>query len=435
MAEQVGRVLGGRYRLRALVGTGASAQVYLADDITLKRAVAVKMLHPSLADDPGFLKRFRAEAQAAAALNHPNIMAVYDWGEEEIAGTLGSNQAYLVCEYLSGGSLRAMLDRGRLLTPSQALIVGLETARALDYAHRRGFVHRDIKPANLLFGEDRRLRIADFGLARALAEAAWTEPAGVVMGTARYASPEQARGLAVDGRTDVYSLALVLTEAVTGKVPFASDTVTATLMNRLDKLMPVSADLGPLAPVVERAGRPDPEERFESGELSKALVLTAERLPRPQPLPLVPTLPDAPGEPTMLGMPAAPAEPEAQAGATAAAALPTGPHGGVTIVAEPVVAVVTAPGSPSTMAVAAASTTCRLLVPPGCPPSGGGHAAGCRRSPRSRTGDAGGRGSWRSWRCSLRPVPVPRTGSAWIASRAIRCRRSSAWTSRWPRTW
>lgn len=301
MADQVGRVLGGRYRLRALVGTGASAQVYLADDITLKRPVAVKVLHPSLADDPGFLKRFRAEAQAAAALNHPNIMAVYDWGEEEEPGTLGASRPYLVCEFLAGGSLRAMLDRGRLLSPSQALIVGLECARGLDYAHRRGFVHRDVKPANLLFGEDRRLRIADFGLARALAEAAWTEPAGVVMGTARYASPEQARGQAVDGRTDVYSLALVLTEAVTGKVPFAADTVTATLMNRLDKLLPVSAELGPLAPVVERAGRPDPEERFEAGELAKALVLTAERLPRPQPLPLVPTLPDTFGDPTMLG--------------------------------------------------------------------------------------------------------------------------------------
>ena len=132
-----------------------------------------------------------------------------------------------------------MLDRDRLLTPSQALLVGLEAARGLDYAHRRGFVHRDIKPANLLFDDDAGLRIADFGLARALAEAAWTEPAGVVLGTARYASPEQARGLAVDGKSDVYSLALVLVEAVTGQVPFAADTTVATLMNRIDKLLPV----------------------------------------------------------------------------------------------------------------------------------------------------------------------------------------------------
>src|SRR5207342_3765536 len=115
----------------------------------------------------------------------------------------------------------------------QALVVGLEAARGLEYAHRRGFVHRDIKPANLLFDEEGRLRIADFGLARAIAEAAWTEPSGVVLGTARYASPEQAKGEPVNGKTDVYSLALVLIESVTGNVPFAADTTVATLMARI----------------------------------------------------------------------------------------------------------------------------------------------------------------------------------------------------------
>jgi len=252
--EQIGRVLGGRYRLVAAVGTGASATVYQADDVQLRRRVAVKVLHPYLAEDRAFLRRFQAEAQAAAALSHPNIMAVFDWGADE-------HIPYLVLEYLGGGSLRAMLDRGRLLSPSQALLVGLETSRGLDYAHRRGVVHRDIKPANLLFGEDRRLRIADFGLARAIAEAAWTEPSGVLLGTARYASPEQAKGEPVEGKSDVYSLALTLVEAVTGEVPFAGETTVATLMNRLDRLMPVSADLGPLAAVIERAGRPDPAER------------------------------------------------------------------------------------------------------------------------------------------------------------------------------
>jgi eukaryotic-like serine/threonine-protein kinase len=285
--DQVGRVLGGRYRLLAPVGTGASATVFMADDVQLQRRVAVKILHPTLAEDAAFLKRFRAEAQAAAALSHPNVMAVYDWGQD---GEASNSTPYLVLEYLAGGSLRSMLDRGRQLSPSQALLVGLEAARGLDYAHRRGFVHRDVKPANLLFGRDRRLRIADFGLARAIAEAAWTEPDGVVLGTARYASPEQARGLAVDGKTDVYSLTLTLVEAVTGQVPFAADTTVATLMNRLDKLMPVSADLGPLASVLERAGRPEPSERYDAGELARALVQAAERLPRPAPLPLVPTV-------------------------------------------------------------------------------------------------------------------------------------------------
>jgi len=283
--ELIGRTLGGRFRLIEALGVGASATVYLADDRQLSRHVAVKVLHRSLADDPSFLRRFRAEAQAAAALNHQNILSVFDWGEDGVAGAGGL--PYLVTEYLAGGSLRSMLDRGRLLSPSQALLVGLEVARGLEYAHRRGVVHRDIKPANLLFGEDGRLRIADFGLARAIAEATWTEPVGVVLGTARYASPEQAKGQPVDGTTDVYSLALTLVEAVTGTVPFAGETTVATLMNRVDKLLPVSAELSHLAPILERAGRPNPAERFDAGELARTLVRAAERLPRPAPLPIV----------------------------------------------------------------------------------------------------------------------------------------------------
>ena len=251
MTDQIGRVLSGRYRLIAPVGTGASAQVFLADDVRLRRRVAVKVLHAALADDDAFLRRFRAEAQAAAALNHPNIVAVYDWGDDD--GT-----PYIVTEYLGGGSLRAVLDQGVRLTPSQALLVGLEATRALDYAHRRGFVHRDVKPANLLFGEDGRLRIADFGLARALAEAAWTEPQGAVLGTARYASPEQAQGQPVDGKADVYSLGLVLIEAVTGTVPFAADTTIATLMARVGKPVEVPDALGPLQKPLARAGPPRP---------------------------------------------------------------------------------------------------------------------------------------------------------------------------------
>ena len=298
MTDLVGRVLSGRYRLVAPIGAGASAQVLLADDTRLRRRVAVKLLHAALADDDGFLRRFRQEAQAAAALNHPNILAVYDWGEDE--GT-----PYLVTEYLAGGSLRGVLDVGRRLTPSQALLVGLEATRALDHAHRRGFVHRDIKPANLLFGDDGRLRIADFGLARALAEAAWTEPAGAVVGTARYASPEQVRGERVDGRADVYSLALVLVEIVTGRVPFAADTTIATLMARVDKPIEVPEELGPLRRPLVRAGQPDPDDRPDAGELAVAFMAAAEELPRPAPLPLAGATtaadsPDAERDPTLL---------------------------------------------------------------------------------------------------------------------------------------
>jgi eukaryotic-like serine/threonine-protein kinase len=302
MADHIGRVLGGRYRLMAPVGTGASASVFLADDVTLRRRVAVKVLHAALADDDAFLRRFRAEAQAAAALNHPHVLAVYDWGQDEVP--------YLVTEFLGGGSLRAVLDRGHRLTPSQALLVGLQAARALDYAHRRGFVHRDIKPANLLFGDDGRLRIADFGLARALAEAAWTEPAGAVLGTARYASPEQAMGESVTGKADVYALGLVLIEAVTGSVPFAADTTIATLMARIDRPVPVPAALGPMARALERAGRPDAHERPDAAAFGAALMASAGDLPRPAPLPLAGAgVPDidltlADRDPTMLPAPA-----------------------------------------------------------------------------------------------------------------------------------
>ncbi|HUP69237.1 MAG TPA: PASTA domain-containing protein [Acidimicrobiales bacterium] len=280
MADHVGRVLGDRYRLLAPIGTGASAEVFVAEDVTLRRQVAVKILHAALAEDESFLRRFRAEAQQAAALNHPNIMRVFDWGESD-------DGPYLVLEYLDGGSLRDVLDSGPLLSASQALLVGLEAARALDYAHRRRLVHRDIKPANLLFDDEGRLCIADFGLARALAEAAWTEPAGAILGTARYASPEQAQGQSVDGKADVYALALVLVEAVTGEVPFSADTTIATLMARVGAELETPAEMGALGPVLQKAAAPDPEQRLDARRLATALDKVAAELPAPAPLQLV----------------------------------------------------------------------------------------------------------------------------------------------------
>ena len=279
LVDQIGRVLGGRYRLLAPIGTGASAHVFLAEDVSLRRRVAVKVLHPALADDEGFVRRFQAEARASAALSHPNVMAVFDWGDD-------GETLYLVCEHLGGGSLRAVLDRGHRLTPSQGVLVGLEAARGLDYAHRRGLVHRDVKPANLLFDDEGRLRIADFGIARALAEAAWTEPAGAVLGTVRYAAPEQVRGASIDGRADVYALALVLVEAVTGEVPFAADTTLATLMARLETPLVAPESMGPLQAVVEHAGQPEPGVRPDAAGFARALEAAAHDLPAPRPLPL-----------------------------------------------------------------------------------------------------------------------------------------------------
>ncbi len=287
LADQVGRVVGGRYRLLAPIGAGASDDVYVADDVSLRRRVAVKILRDALAADEGFLRRFRAEARAAASLRHAGIVTVYDWGEDD-------GGPFLVLEYLGGGSLRDLLDRGHLLSPSQAVLVGLEAARGLEYAHRRGLVHRDIKPANLLFDDEGRLAIADFGIARALAEATWTEPAGAVAGTVRYASPEQARGQSVDGRADVYALALVLVEAVAGAVPFATDTTLGTLMGRLDRPIPADAALGPLGVVVEAAGAVEVADRLDAAGLAQALERAARALPRPGRLPLAAAPPPVP---------------------------------------------------------------------------------------------------------------------------------------------
>ncbi len=270
--------------------------MYLADDVTLRRRVAVKILHPALAAEPRFLDRFRAEATTVASVNHPNILLVYDSGVDGLP--------YLVTEYLGGGSMRGMLAAGHRLTPSQALLVGLEACRGLAHAHERGLVHRDLKPANLLFGEDARLRIADFGIARALAETGMTVHDGLV-GTVRYASPEQASGTSAGPKADVYALALSLVEAVTGDVPFAADDPLATLRARTTGDLVVPEALGPLRGPLEQAGRLDPDERADAEALGISLLAASERLEAPGVLPLVGALaeagaPDRPDERTQV---------------------------------------------------------------------------------------------------------------------------------------
>ena len=272
ITESIGRVLAGRYRIESALGSGASANVFAAFDTTLQRRVAIKVLHPALAADGGFLRRFRAEAQSAAALANAHVLAVHDWGED-------AQGPFLVLEFLGGGSLRDMLDEGTRLSLSQAVSVGAQAAEGLAYAHARGFVHRDVKPANLLFDEEGRLRVADFGLARALAEASLTEPAGTTVGTARYAAPEQALGNRVDGRADVYSLALVLYEAVTGVVPFTADTTISTLMARVGAELPGHDGLGPLAEVLSEAATPEAEDRLDAAAFAARLRELAEDLP------------------------------------------------------------------------------------------------------------------------------------------------------------
>ena len=176
------------------------------------------------------------------------------------------------------------LDRGRTLSPSQALMVGLEACKALDVVHRHGLVHGDIRPSTLVFGDEGRLRITDVGLANVVGEALWTDRAHVSNALAMYAAPELAESGRRGPRGDVYSLCLTMLESMSGTVPFAGDSTVATLSNRIDRLMPVSADLGPLAAVLERAGRPLPDDRYSAAEFGRALVQAAERLPRPAPI-------------------------------------------------------------------------------------------------------------------------------------------------------
>ncbi len=271
-------VLGERYALKQLVGQGTSARVYTATDRSLGRNVAVKLLHAGLSADGSFRRRFESEARHAASLNHPSLLAIYDWAEGQ--------QVYLVTELLEGGSLRALLDTGELLSPSQAVLIGLEAGSGLEHAHAEGFVHRDIKPANLMFGAKGRLKIADFGISRAVAEASWTEPEGALIGTARYAAPEQALGRGIDGRADIYSLSLTLLEAVTGEVPLVGSNPLATMVLRQDTDVEVDASLGRLGEVLAMGARANPADRPTAAEFVALMESAAATLPRPAELPL-----------------------------------------------------------------------------------------------------------------------------------------------------
>jgi len=277
--DGIGRVLDARYRLVALIGAGASARVYLADDLRLRRQVAVKILHPTLAHDEVFLRRFEQEARSAAAFNHPHVVAVHDWGETEVG-------PYLVTEYLAGGSLQALLSTGAQLSASQAVKVGLEAASGLAAAHRRGMVHRDIKPANLLFGAGSRLRVADFGLVQALSETSLTAPDGVVIGTVRYSAPERAHAGTADGRTDVYSLAVTLVEAVTGTVPLAAGSSTDIMVTRAEHPLVIPEQFGAAREILSRAGLVDIEARPTAEQLMHELVHSTEYFDAPERLPL-----------------------------------------------------------------------------------------------------------------------------------------------------
>jgi len=248
MSNNNSHVINERYQISGRIGRGGMADVFLARDLLLDRDVAVKVLFPEHAIDPNFVERFRREAQSVAGLNHPNIVGVYDWGQT-------GNTYFMAMEYVKGRTLSDALRRqGRMTSPSAAG-VGAAIANALAYAHRNNVVHRDIKPANILLGEDGAIKVVDFGIARALDaghEGGLTQD-GAVMGTATYFSPEQAKGEALDLRSDLYSLGVVLYELVSGKPPFAGDSALATAYKQVNEAAPRLRDLVPDVPLALEA--------------------------------------------------------------------------------------------------------------------------------------------------------------------------------------
>jgi eukaryotic-like serine/threonine-protein kinase len=256
-----GQVLGGRYALGALLGAGGMGQVYRARDRVLERTVAVKVLGPVTTEDLALVARFGREARAAAALHHPNIVAVFDSGAD-------GDLQYLVMEYVEGQSLAGLLRREGMLEPRRAAEVGRQVCQALAAAHAAGLVHRDITPGNLLVDATGLVKVADFGIAKLGAATTMTGD-GMVLGTAAYLAPEQAQGRAVDGRSDLYGLGCVLYELVTGAPPFAGDSPVAVAARQVTEPPIPPSDRNPrvgaaLEAVVLTALAKDPADRYQS---------------------------------------------------------------------------------------------------------------------------------------------------------------------------
>ncbi|MEP7045302.1 MAG: serine/threonine-protein kinase [Ilumatobacteraceae bacterium] len=278
-------ILAQRYQLERRLAQGGMAEVWLATDLALTRQVAVKLLKPALAADPVVAERFRREAIAVAQLSHPNIVAVYD-AIEDTSGS--SRRLAVVMQLVNGKSLRQLLDEQRRLSPDLTIHIGSCVAAALDAAHRAGLVHRDVKPGNILITPDGRVLLTDFGIAKGLGAAGDDlTSANVMMGTAKYLSPEQVRGKKLDGRADLYSLGLVLYECLAGRVPFLGETDTDTALARLNRDPTDLARLRPtlpygLAELIHRLLARRPMDRFATGaELRVALTRIATRVDDP----------------------------------------------------------------------------------------------------------------------------------------------------------
>src|SRR5580693_1342502 len=265
------RIYSGRYELTHLIARGGMAQVYRAMDRQLERPVALKVLFPELSVDKTFVERFRREAQAAANLSHPNIVPVFDWGEDD-------GVYFIVMEYVDGRSLSAVLRDPQKLPPNQIAQIGAGVAAALAFAHRHGVIHRDVKPGNILITPDGEVKVTDFGIARAMNTEESLTQTGAVMGTAAYFSPEQAEGKTVDARSDIYSLGVVLYEMAVGRPPFTGDSPVAVASKHVRDIPPLPRDLNDTVPpdleaVVMKAMAKSPDMRYSSAEELRADLL------------------------------------------------------------------------------------------------------------------------------------------------------------------
>jgi eukaryotic-like serine/threonine-protein kinase len=239
--DLVGTVVDGRYRIDAKLARGGMATVYQATDLRLDRVVALKVMHAHLATDPDFVQRFEREARAAARLHHPHVVGVFDQGTD-------GDRVYLAMEFVEGRTLRDVMREYGPLTPEQALVIVDPILKALQAAHDAGFVHRDIKPENILIADDGRVKVADFGLARALTSSDASATTGMIMGTVAYLAPEQVERGDADRRTDIYATGVVLFEMITNHVPHEGESPIAVAFQHVHADVPPPSQINPSVP-------------------------------------------------------------------------------------------------------------------------------------------------------------------------------------------